>query len=102
MLVLLVGVRSRLDAREGRGFAAIMLKPAPTGCRRRRPPPMAKAKKSAGILLYRRNRGQLEVLLGHPGGPFWKNRDLGAWTIPKGEIDEGEDAYAAARREFTE
>jgi predicted NUDIX family NTP pyrophosphohydrolase len=64
---------------------------------------MAKAgKKSAGILLYRRNAGELEVLLAHPGGPFWKRRDLGAWTLPKGEIDEGEDAYAAARREFTE
>ena len=63
---------------------------------------MAKAKKSAGILLYRRTRGRLEVLLGHPGGPFWTRRDAGAWTIPKGEIDEGEDAYAAARREFEE
>ena len=60
------------------------------------------AKKSAGILLYRRNGSRLEVLLGHPGGPFWKNRDLGAWTIPKGEIGEGEDPYAAARREFIE
>jgi len=63
---------------------------------------MARAKKSAGILLYRRRAGRLEVLLGHPGGPFWKKRDLGAWTIPKGEIGEGEDAYAAARREFVE
>ncbi len=64
---------------------------------------MAKAaKKSAGILLYRRNAGELQVLLAHPGGPFWKNRDLGAWTLPKGEIDEGEDPYAAARREFFE
>ena len=63
---------------------------------------MAKAKKSAGILLYRRRGGRLEVLLGHPGGPFWSKRDLGAWTIPKGEIGEGEDAYAAARREFVE
>jgi len=42
------------------------------------------------------------VLLAHPGGPFWKRRDLGAWTLPKGEIDEGEDPYAAARREFAE
>ena len=60
------------------------------------------SKKSAGILLYRRTGGQLEVLLAHPGGPFWKNRDLGAWGLPKGEIDEGEDPYAAARREFFE
>ena len=41
-------------------------------------------------------------MLAHPGGPFWKRRDLGAWTLPKGEIDEGEDPYAAARREFVE
>lgn len=58
--------------------------------------------RSAGILLYRRGPGGLEVLLAHPGGPFWRNKDAGAWTIPKGEIDEGEDPYAAARREFTE
>ena len=63
---------------------------------------MARSKKSAGILLYRRTADGLQVLLGHPGGPFWKHRDLGAWTIPKGEIAEGEDAYAAARREFEE
>jgi predicted NUDIX family NTP pyrophosphohydrolase len=63
---------------------------------------MARAKKSAGILLYRRGDAGLEVLLGHPGGPFWRNRDLGAWTIPKGEISEGEEPYAAARREFIE
>ena len=64
---------------------------------------MAKSsKKSAGILLYRRKAAELEVLLAHPGGPFWTKRDLGAWTLPKGEIDEGEDPYAAARREFVE
>ncbi len=60
------------------------------------------AKKSAGILLYRRASAGVEVLLAHPGGPYWKSRDVGAWTIPKGEIDEGEDAYVAARREFLE
>jgi predicted NUDIX family NTP pyrophosphohydrolase len=59
-------------------------------------------KKSAGILLYRRDRGDLEVFLAHPGGPFWKNRDRGAWTIPKGEIGDGEDPFAAAKREFAE
>lgn len=59
-------------------------------------------KRSAGILLYRRGSRGLEVLLVHPGGPFWKNRDAGAWTIPKGEIAEGEEAFAAARREFRE
>ena len=64
---------------------------------------MAKStKKSAGILLYRRTADGLEVLLAHPGGPFWTKRDLGAWTLPKGEIDAGEDPYAAARREFVE
>src|SRR3954469_24322218 len=59
------------------------------------------AKRSAGILLYRRTRG-LEVLLVHPGGPYWAKKDLGAWSIPKGEHDEGEDARACAIREFTE
>lgn len=60
------------------------------------------AKKSAGILLYRRDHGDLEVFLAHPGGPFWKNRDHGAWTIPKGEIGDGEDPFEAAKREFAE
>jgi len=57
---------------------------------------------SAGLLLFRRNGNQLEVLLVHPGGPFWKNKDLGAWSIPKGEVGEGEELLAAARREFAE
>ena len=57
---------------------------------------------SAGILLYRRSAGVLEVLLAHPGGPFWTRRDEGAWTIPKGEIGEGEEPFVAARREFME
>lgn len=57
---------------------------------------------SAGVLLYRRTEGGIEVLLVHPGGPFWKKRDLGAWSIPKGEICPGEEAEAAARREFQE
>jgi len=57
---------------------------------------------SAGILLYRRNGSSLQVLLAHPGGPFWTRKDLGAWTIPKGEVHDGEDVLAAARREFTE
>jgi len=60
-------------------------------------------KQSAGLLMYRR-RGELEVLLVHPGGPFWARRDDGAWTIPKGEIDtiDKEEALATARREFQE
>ena len=57
---------------------------------------------SAGILMYHVHDGQLEVLLVHPGGPFWRNKDAGAWSIPKGEVDEGEDDATAARREFEE
>jgi len=56
---------------------------------------------SAGILPFRR-RGELQVLLGHPGGPYWARRDEGAWTIPKGLVDPGENMLAAALREFTE
>jgi predicted NUDIX family NTP pyrophosphohydrolase len=58
-------------------------------------------KASAGILLYR-SKPELEVLLFHPGGPFWAKKDSGAWSIPKGEINEGEDPFAAAKREFRE
>jgi predicted NUDIX family NTP pyrophosphohydrolase len=57
---------------------------------------------SAGLLLYRRRAGQLEVLLAHPGGPFWTKKDAGAWTIPKGLVDEGEDHLTTAKREFEE
>lgn len=60
------------------------------------------AKRSAGILLHRRRDGAREVLLVHPGGPFWSRRDAGAWSIPKGECEEGEDPRAAAIREFEE
>ena len=59
-------------------------------------------KRSAGILLYRQGRAGVEVLLVHPGGPFWARKDNGAWSIPKGEIDLQEDPQAAARREFLE
>jgi len=59
-------------------------------------------KRSAGILLYRRVTGGVEVLLVHPGGPYWARKDAGAWSIPKGELDDGDDAEAAARREFAE
>ena len=58
--------------------------------------------KSAGLLLYRRREGRIEVLLGHMGGPFWARKDERAWSIPKGEHPEAEDALAAARREFAE
>src|SRR5215468_5989454 len=64
------------------------------------------AKRSAGLLMYRRPAKEggdgVELFLAHPGGPFWAMKDDGAWTIPKGLIDEGEDALAAARREFAE
>lgn len=59
-------------------------------------------KRSAGILAYRLSGHGPEVLLIHPGGPFWKNKDEGAWSIPKGEYDDTEDALAAAKREFRE
>jgi predicted NUDIX family NTP pyrophosphohydrolase len=57
---------------------------------------------SAGILLWRRREGGLEVLLGHPGGPFFARKDLDNWTVPKGEVDPGEALEAVARREFEE
>lgn len=59
-------------------------------------------KKSAGLLLYRKSPSGTEVLLVHPGGPFWKSKDEGAWTIPKGEFNDGEDPLVAAKREFEE
>jgi len=60
------------------------------------------AKHSAGLLLYRRRNPSIEVFLVHPGGPFWAKKDLGAWSIPKGEYADGEDPFSAARREFEE
>lgn len=59
-------------------------------------------RRSAGILLYRRSQDRLEVLLVHPGGPFWSRRDAAAWSIPKGEYASGDDALQAALREFEE
>lgn len=59
-------------------------------------------KVSAGLIMYRRVSGGLQVLLVHPGGPVWKHKDAGWWSIPKGEMGEGEDALAAAQREFQE
>ena len=60
------------------------------------------ARRSAGLLLFRRKDDDVEVLLVHPGGPLWARKDEGAWSIPKGEIEDGEDPLAAARREFAE
>jgi predicted NUDIX family NTP pyrophosphohydrolase len=60
------------------------------------------ARVSAALLLYRISEGGPEVLLVHPGGPFWQRKDLGAWSIPKGEVAEGEDLLTAAQREFRE
>jgi predicted NUDIX family NTP pyrophosphohydrolase len=59
-------------------------------------------KRSAGILLFRRQSDAFELFLVHPGGPFWKKKDDGSWSIPKGEYNEGEDPLAAAKREFRE
>ncbi|HEY6292740.1 MAG TPA: NUDIX domain-containing protein [Terriglobia bacterium] len=59
-------------------------------------------KLSAGLLMYRVRDGVLQVLLAHPGGPIWAKKDSGAWTIPKGEVEPGEDQLAAAQREFEE
>lgn len=59
-------------------------------------------KRSAGLLMYRRSGGAVEVLLVHPGGPFWMKKDAGAWSIPKGEYADGEEPLAAATREFHE
>jgi predicted NUDIX family NTP pyrophosphohydrolase len=64
--------------------------------------PKPKLKQSAGVLLFRRIGPQTEVLLAHPGGPFWKNKDEGAWSIPKGEYADDEDPLAAAKRELVE
>ena len=63
---------------------------------------MAAAKRSAGLLVFRRADGGIEVLLGHMGGPFWARKEAGAWSIPKGEYDADEPPQAAARREFSE
>ena len=64
---------------------------------------MAKrSRRSAGILLYRPGNGGIEILIGHPGGPVWAKRDEGAWSIPKGEIEDDEDPWEVARREFEE
>jgi predicted NUDIX family NTP pyrophosphohydrolase len=60
------------------------------------------AKRSAGILLFRGRGAQLHLLLVHPGGPFWAKKNLGAWSIPKGEYQEGQDPLGVARREFQE
>jgi predicted NUDIX family NTP pyrophosphohydrolase len=60
------------------------------------------AEVSAALLLYRRKGDSLEVLLIHPGGPYWANKDLGAWSLPKGLVEPGEDEFAAAKREFRE
>ena len=59
-------------------------------------------RRSAGLLMYRRRAGTLEVLLIHPGGPFWTKKDAGAWSIPKGEFADDEEPLAAAKREFVE
>ncbi|WP_047495754.1 NUDIX domain-containing protein [Terriglobus sp. TAA 43] len=61
-----------------------------------------RGKQSAGLLMYRTKAGGFEVFLVHPGGPFWAKKDAGAWTVPKGEIENGEEPLATAQREFVE
>jgi predicted NUDIX family NTP pyrophosphohydrolase len=63
---------------------------------------MSMARRSAGLLMFRRRGPGIEVLLIHPGGPFWANKDVGAWSVPKGEYDDSEEPLAAAQREFGE
>ena len=63
---------------------------------------VARSRVSAGLLMYRHSEGSLQVLLAHPGGPFFQNKDEGAWSIPKGETEPNEDYLAAAQREFME
>lgn len=63
---------------------------------------VAMAKQSAGLLPYRKRGGRIEVMLVHPGGPFWRKKDLGAWSIVKGELGDNEEPLAAAKREFQE
>ena len=70
--------------------------------RQREPGTSTVPKLSAGVLLFRRHSAGVEVMLVHPGGPFWAKKDEGAWSIPKGLADEGEDLLAAAKREFLE
>ncbi|MHA6685379.1 NUDIX domain-containing protein [Mesorhizobium sp. A556] len=60
------------------------------------------AKRSAGLLIFRRTGAELQVLLVHPGGPFWAKKDAGVWSVPKGLVDDGEDELAAAQREVEE
>lgn len=82
-----------------RRFATSWLRAARTA----RPGRLAAMSLSAGLVLFReRADGRIEVLLGHMGGPFWARKDEGAWSIPKGELDPGEDPLAAALREFAE
>src|SRR5215831_19490490 len=75
--------------------------PAPISACRRSEIHVAK-RVSAGILLHRLLNGTLEVFLVHPGGPFWRGKDAGAWSIPKGEVEEGDDLLKTAQREFEE
>jgi len=65
-------------------------------------PASKKGKVSSGLLMYRKRMGKVEVLLAHPGGPYFANKDKGYWTIPKGEVERGEDLLKTAKREFRE
>ena len=88
----------RQDAREARDRVGLSYA---TAYNKSEPMPQ-ESKRSAGILLFRRRDTAFEVLLAHPGGPFWRARDEGVWTVPKGGIDPGEEPLDAALREFNE
>src|SRR3982750_2334997 len=79
-------------------------RPPPPVAPRHAPPAASapRARRSAGLLVYRRRDADVEVFLVHPGGPFWRNKDDGAWSIPKGEYVDPEEPLAAAQREFAE
>ena len=63
---------------------------------------VSRSRTSAGMLLYRRTREGIEILLGHPGGPYFEDKDVGAWSIPKGQVEDGESLLSVAKREFSE
>jgi predicted NUDIX family NTP pyrophosphohydrolase len=91
------------DGGSGRHAARLVRSPSPRYRDAQHDSPLRIVKRrSAGLLMYRVRDGNLEVLLIHPGGPFWSRKDAGAWSIPKGEFGDDEDALVAAKREFVE
>jgi predicted NUDIX family NTP pyrophosphohydrolase len=93
---------SRFGTRRTSVLRSPLATPQPFSSRAKEQYDEGMAKRSAGILLFRKRDGELQVFLVHPGGPFWRNKDAGAWSIPKGEYSESEDPLDAAKREFQE